>query len=140
MCNTDFMRAALLHNSTALLKEKLTIRRHHSKEQPLQKMIESGISTQSTPSDMFGDADGRMYGDSDNESSDSTQDELEEGELDNDAISLRSVSLYDHDAAESTTAPSTSSHTSRRFIPWSLKYDYCIDSILCDMSTHINLL
>lgn len=129
MCNTDFMRAALLHNSTALLKEKLTIRRHHSKEQPIHKMTESGISTQSTPSDMFGDADGRMYGDSDNDSSDSTQDELEEGELDNDAISLRSVSLYDNDAAESTTAPSTTSHTSRRFIPWSLKYVFTSTSV-----------
>ena len=108
MCS-DFMRAAVLHNSTALLKEKLMIRRHP----PRQNLAESNISMQSNSSQI--PSDGYAFADDASESTDSSNDELEE--LENDVVSIRSVGLWE---PEHPIEPASQSHTRRHF-PWSLK-------------------
>ncbi|KAI9263182.1 golgi-body localization protein domain-containing protein [Phascolomyces articulosus] len=104
----DFMRAAVLHNSTALLKEKLMIRRH-----PRERLVESNISTQSNPSHFV--TDGYNSPDDGSESSDSSNEELDE--LESDAVSLRSVSMWE---MEHVSEPVHHTHT-RRLLPWSLR-------------------
>ena len=103
------MRAAVLHNSTALLKEKLMIRRH-----PREKLVESNISTQSNPP-FTGDGDADGFADDGSESTDSSNDELDE--LENDAVSLRSMNMWE---MEHVSEPAHQQHT-RRLLPWSLK-------------------
>ncbi|KAI9488532.1 golgi-body localization protein domain-containing protein [Zychaea mexicana] len=107
----DFLRAAVLHNSTALLKEKLMIRRHP----PRERLAESNISMQSNTSHNASDA--YNFPDDGSESTDSSNDELDE--LENDAISLRSVSLYEVD--QGAAEPATHTQNTRRLLPWSLK-------------------
>lgn len=113
----DFLRAAVLHNSTALLKEKLTIRRHQPREH-VTHLGESTISMHSTSSAIPEDLDNqhRFLDDQDHlfESTDSSQDEYEDGELENDAVSLHSLSLWEPEQHVEQ------SHT-RRLLPWARK-------------------
>lgn len=119
----DFLKAALLHNSTALLKEKLTIRRHHPKEAG-SKFSEFSFSMHSNnltvPDDSLrSDQQSRIYDYMDNmsDSTDSSDDVFDEGELESDAVSMHSISLYDNDHIVSTEEH----HSSRRFLPWQRK-------------------
>ncbi|KAI9315392.1 golgi-body localization protein domain-containing protein [Dichotomocladium elegans] len=126
----DFMRAALLTNSGALIKEKLMIRRHHPKNER-DRLLESNISTQSTFSAIHDDMLGDALGDTEHELSESSHDELEDRELEQDAASLHSLSLFeggiggepDMSGAVPHGGGASGSHGSgaRRFLHWPLK-------------------
>jgi hypothetical protein len=107
----DFMRAALLHNSTALLKEKLL--RRHPREN--SKLLESNASIHSTPTYSTPAQSTPTYSpNNDNEASaslyeidrnsvatESSRDETEE--LDKDIMSLHSAhsqDIWDNDSPE----------------------------------------
>lgn len=93
------MRAALLHNSTALLKEKLL--RRHPREN--SKLIESSISLHSTPvyvpeSDKHSTAS-IFEADNNSENTESSRDENEY--LERDIISLHSAHSHENYESES---------------------------------------
>lgn len=96
----DFMRAALLHNSTALLKEKL-LRRHPRAEN--SKLIEGSISLYSTPvytPDHEKQIANTSAYDADNnsEATESSRDDAED--LDKDSTSLHSAHSYEAESPE----------------------------------------
>ncbi|KAI8378002.1 golgi-body localization protein domain-containing protein [Radiomyces spectabilis] len=112
----DFMRAALLNNSKALLKEKLMIRRH-VKEGP--KIAESGLSLRSFPA--AADESGfeeipslrrASLFETDNASmlSDSSRDDMDPLDNDRDTVSCHSMISQD----SSVWTPETSTETKPR--------------------------
>lgn len=93
------MRAALLHNSTALLKEKLL--RRHPREN--SKLIESSITLHSTPAyvpDHEKHITASIYeADTTSENTESSRDENEY--LDKDIVSLHSAHSHENWESES---------------------------------------
>ncbi|KAL0080005.1 golgi-body localization protein domain-containing protein [Phycomyces blakesleeanus] len=119
----DFMRAALLNNSPALIKEKLTIRRH---PRDSTKNIDTTSSIQSSSSiiEESGFCDSQMKpqglyeGDDLLELTESSREE-EEHELDKDAVSLHSSNSQE--AGWEAEAP-TDTKTARRVLPWARRF------------------
>ncbi|KAI8057401.1 golgi-body localization protein domain-containing protein [Thamnidium elegans] len=104
----DFMRAALLHNSTALLKEKLL--RRHPREN--SKLIESSISYHSVPTyvpEPEKHSTASLYeADNNSENTESSRDDTEY--LDRDVISLNSAHSHENWDTESPEALPKRSH------------------------------
>ncbi|KAF7722203.1 hypothetical protein EC973_003557 [Apophysomyces ossiformis] len=123
----DFMRAALLHNSTALIKEKLMIRRH-PRENTNPKLVESTLTTQSGiqfPEDMSFQEHGRYDLDDLSEMTESSKDDEED--LEKDAVSLHSANSQDNWEQEissdtTTTTTTTTPKSSRHLLPWSRRF------------------
>lgn len=110
----------MLHNSTALLKEKLTIRRHP--KEAGSKFSDSTFSMHGNNLTVPDDASqqSRIYDYMDNmsDSSDSSDDVFDEGELESDAVSMHSISLYDN---QHGPPPPEEHHPTRRFLLWQRK-------------------
>ncbi|KAG0168982.1 hypothetical protein DFQ28_005286 [Apophysomyces sp. BC1034] len=116
----DFMRAALLNNSTALLKEKLLIRRHHPRESNTAKLAESNLSTHSGlmfPEDILFQEQGRYDLDNMSELTESSKDEEED--LDKDAVSLHSANSQENWDQETSIEPTK---PTRHLLPWSRRF------------------